>query len=79
MIWVAEEREYKDALREGRRAVGMPWPAGQMVVVSPSAEVPEVPESTAKPRTKGDTVPDAAAAPKAAPRNRLWWRRFFGS
>ncbi len=36
VIRVAEEREYGEALREGRRAVGMPWPARQMEVVSSS-------------------------------------------
>ena len=41
VIWVAEEREYQEALEEGRRAEGMPWPAGQMEVVS-SSEAPRV-------------------------------------
>ena len=36
VIWVAEEREYREALREGRRAIGMPWPARQMELFSPS-------------------------------------------
>ena len=51
VIWVAEEREHQEALREGRRAEGMPWPAGQMQVVS-SPETPRVgarePEGTAR-------------------------------
>ena len=49
VIWVAEEREYREALREGRRAEGMAWPARQMEVVSeaPQAAVQE-PEETAR-------------------------------
>ncbi len=51
MIWVAEEREYGEASREGRPAEGMPWPARQMEVVS-SSEAPqratEEPEGTAR-------------------------------
>ncbi len=34
VIWVAEEREYREALRESRPAEGMPWPARQMEVFS---------------------------------------------
>ncbi len=47
VIWVAEEREYREALRESRRAVGMPWPARQMEVFSP-LEVPQAGEETAR-------------------------------
>ncbi len=36
VIMVAEEGEYKDALREGRRAVGEAWPAEQMEILSPT-------------------------------------------
>jgi hypothetical protein len=35
LIWVCTEDEYREALREERRAVGMPWPAKRMRV-SPS-------------------------------------------
>ncbi len=38
VIWVAEEHEYREASREGRRAIGMPWPARQMEVISPSED-----------------------------------------
>jgi hypothetical protein len=34
VIWVAKEREYREALRESRPAEGMPWPARQMEVFS---------------------------------------------
>ncbi len=52
VIWVAEEREYKEASREGRPAEGMPWPARQMEVISPSEDhregAQEEPEGTAR-------------------------------
>jgi hypothetical protein len=35
LIWVCTEDEYEEARREGRRAVGMRWPAKRMRV-SPS-------------------------------------------
>ncbi len=51
VIWVAEEHEYREALREGRRAIGMPWPARKMEVISPSEDHREgarEPEGTAR-------------------------------
>ena len=42
VIWVAREQEYEDSIREGRPAVGRPWPAKQMeVVLSPLEEANE--------------------------------------
>jgi hypothetical protein len=35
VVRVAEEVEYRDAIREGRRAVGVAWPAKQMEILSP--------------------------------------------
>ena len=37
IIWVCTEDEYREARREGRRAVGMAWPAARMRV-SPSPQ-----------------------------------------
>jgi hypothetical protein len=36
VVRVAEEVEYRDAIREGRRAVGLAWPAKQMEILSPT-------------------------------------------
>ena len=43
VIWVAREQEYEDSIREGRPAIGRPWPATQMEVVlsSPLEETNE--------------------------------------
>ncbi len=51
VIWVAEEREYQEALEEGRRAEGIPWPARQMEVVSeaPQAGTQEGEETARRP------------------------------
>lgn len=35
VVWVATDREFKDARREGRTAVSMPWPAGRVTVYVP--------------------------------------------
>jgi hypothetical protein len=37
MIWVATEDEYRAAGREGRSAVGVPWPAERLRLTSPSS------------------------------------------
>lgn len=70
VIRVSEEREYREASREGRRAIGMPWPARQMEIVSSS----EAAEGTTEPR------PDIAAPRAGAqePERRPWWVRWFG-
>jgi hypothetical protein len=42
VIWVTREEEYEASIREGRPAVGRPWPAKQMeVVLSPLEEAGE--------------------------------------
>jgi len=35
VVRVAEEGEYQEALREGRRAMGVAWPNKQMEILSP--------------------------------------------
>jgi hypothetical protein len=43
VIWVTTEEEYETSIREGRPAMGRPWPAKQMeVVLSPFEEAGEV-------------------------------------
>ena len=38
IVWVATEDEYQDAKREGRRAVGLPWPTERMEALVPRRE-----------------------------------------
>ena len=35
VVWVATEAEFRDAKREGRPAVSMPWPAAKVAVYIP--------------------------------------------
>ena len=76
VLRVAEEEEYRRATREGRRAIGMPWPVQQMSVISSSAsadeetgELPAVPQHFEKPPR---STQEGAREPRS------WWRRVFG-
>ena len=44
VVWVAEEVEYRHAIRDGRRAIGIPWPVEQVAVVLPPEDAPEAPQ-----------------------------------
>ncbi len=72
VIWVAPEWEYQDALQEGHRAIGIPWPAKQMDVVSP-LEGPGAPKTASEPTSDTNTP-----APDKEPQWRSRWRRMFG-
>jgi hypothetical protein len=67
VIRIAEEKEYRKAVREGRRVFGIPWPAHQIEVVSSSKnaeqETQELPQSQ---------------RPRPEPRGFWFWRRLFG-
>ncbi len=79
VLRVAEEEEYRMATREGRSAIGMPWPVRQMAVVSPSSsadaetgELPPVHERFEGPPQS--TQEEGAEQPRSS-----WWRRMFAS
>ncbi len=72
VILVAPEWEYQDALQESHRAIGIPWPAKQMDVVSPP-EGRQAPEMASEPASYTNML-----APENEPPRRSWWRRFFG-
>ncbi len=76
VVRVTEEREYQDALREGRRAIGIPWPVKDMVVVLPSEPI-DAPE-TAPESTEGTDTPTAVGGAREGVERRSWWRRWFG-
>jgi hypothetical protein len=86
VLHVAEEEEYRAAIWEGRRAIGMPWPVRQMAVILPPAgaeeetgELPTVPQRLEKPphsTTLSGPRPHPAGAQEGA--ERPWWRRIFG-
>ncbi len=75
-VLVIKEWEHRDALREGRRAVGTSRLAEQMAVVSPS----DIPEAHARPTgisDRGEASTDAFGSYTEKP-PRSWWQRFFG-
>ncbi len=80
VIRVAREDEYQDAIRDGRRAIGMPWPVRQVEVVS----LPEDDEGTQElPLIAGagssrEEAPPTYGAAQEASEPRSWWRRVFG-
>jgi hypothetical protein len=80
VIRVARESEYQDALREGRRAIGIAWPVRQVEVVSfPEDDVKtqELPQSTAEGGGSGEPRSGGVEAQQPAA-HRSWWRRVFG-
>ena len=86
VLRVAEEEEYRGAIREGRRAIGMPWPVRQVAAILPSAgaeeetgELPTVPRRLEKPphsTTVSGPRPHPAGSQEGAERS--WWRKIFG-
>jgi hypothetical protein len=83
VLRVAEEVEYRSATREGRHAIGTPWPVRQIAVILPSAgadeetgELPAVPQRFEKlPQSAGLSGPCPGAQEGT---ERPWWRRLFG-
>jgi hypothetical protein len=74
VVWVAKEGEYREAVREGRRPVGIPWPVRQIEVVSlleDGEERTREAQERAEPRS---STPGAQGG--AEPQS--WWRRVFG-
>ncbi len=79
VIRVTEEREYRAAFRESRRAVNMPWPARQMEVISSfEGQVGEGAQELLEPsRTPSEGV-DRREVQDQEPSKWSWWRRVFG-
>jgi len=67
VVRIAEEEEYRKAVREGHAAFGVPWPAHQIEPVSAlegaDQDTQELPQSQR---------PQEGAEPWS------WWRRMFG-
>lgn len=88
VLRVAEEEEYRAARREGRSAIGMPWPVGQMAVIlaAPSSEeaTGELPTLRQPRLEKAAQSGSASFGPRpdgegAHERSESpWWGRVFG-
>ncbi len=77
VIRVTEESEYQDALREGRAAIGISWPAKHMVVVVPPLEILEATGSAGE-RPAGTSEGESQTeSSRPQEQRRSWWRRFF--
>jgi hypothetical protein len=80
VIRIARESEYQDALREGRRAIGIAWPVRQVEVLSfPEDDIKtqELPQRAGAGSVREEAPPaDDGAQESAEPRS--WWRRMFG-
>jgi hypothetical protein len=78
---VAKEGEYQNAIREGRRAVSMPWPVRQIEVVSPlgddSERTQELPQRSREEPERARPRPGGTGAQNASERV-PWWRRWCG-
>ncbi len=77
MVRVTEEREYLDAMREGRQAIGIPWPVRHMLVISASGTLDAF--ETASEGTQGvDNTPEEEDRGwQTSSERRSWWRRLF--
>jgi hypothetical protein len=82
VIRVAREGEYWEANREGRRAVGMPWPVRQMEVGSSLRE--NNGETTQELPQRPDPAPErterrsSTGGPQNGSERVSWWRMMFG-
>jgi hypothetical protein len=87
VIRVAEEEEYRTAMREGRRAIGMPWPVRQVAAILPSAgadedtgELPTVGQRLEKPPRSAAAASDprpSTGDTQEGTEPRSWGRRWF--
>ncbi len=76
VVRVTEEQEYKDAFREGRRAIGIPWPVQDMEILSPSETLNALEKVSEG--TGGTDASENIGGPQTATKHPSWWRRLFG-
>ena len=90
VLRVAQEEEYRAAMQEGRRAIGMPWPVGQMAAIlapagseEATAELPVVVRQhyyySEKPpqEKKSAAASDPGAYPAKGSTKEQTWRRWW--
>jgi hypothetical protein len=82
VVWVVEESEYREAIREGHRAVSMPWPVRQIEVGSlvgedDGEETQELPLGPREDSQMAEPRPRTGSAQEGAERV-PWWRRVLG-
>jgi hypothetical protein len=81
MIQVAKVAEYRTALRDGRPAISMPWPAEQLEVVLPTEDTDEgtqeLPQRSGEEAERAEPGP-ATGGPQEGSARVAWWRTVFG-
>jgi hypothetical protein len=83
VIRVARESEYQEAMREGRRAVGIAWPVRQVEVVSLGGDenkTQELPHRSRQGSKRSGPRSSTGGAQESAQESfeKPWWRRVFG-
>jgi hypothetical protein len=87
VLRVAEEEEYRAAIREGRRAIGMPWPVRQVAAILPSVgseeetgELPAVRQRLERATQSSTAAPGSRPGSEEAQEGseKPWWRRVLG-
>jgi hypothetical protein len=87
VLRVADEEEYRTAMREDRLAIGMPWPARQMAPILPSASSEEETGELPIAHQRLERARQSSSAPRGSRpggeeaqggTERPWWRRVFG-
>ena len=81
VIRIAEEAEYQEAVREGRRAFGMPWPAHQIEAMLLSEEdadkeTQELPQKFREASERAEPASSTGGDQEGS--ERPGWRRMFG-
>ncbi len=80
VVRVAMEGEYWEAMREGRRAVGIPWPVGQVEVAAlledEEERTQELPQRSREAQERAEFRSSTGGLQERAVRS--WWRRVFG-
>ena len=82
VVRVVEESEYREAIREGHRAVSMPWPerqieVGSLVGEDDGEETQELPLGPQEDSQTAEPRPCTGIAQESAECD-PWWRRVFG-
>ena len=81
MIQVGKVAEYRTALRDGRPAISMPWPAEQLEVVLPTEDTDEgtqeLPQRSGEEAERAEPGP-ATGGPQEGSARVSWWRTVFG-
>jgi hypothetical protein len=78
VLRLAEEEEYRRATREGRHAIGMPWPVRQVAVMlsagadEETGELPALPQRLKKPPQSAGLSGSRSGAQEAT--ERRWWQ-----